>query len=291
MGRHAWRQGGAAARRAFGAALCSIAAVGRWNSEAEADRYASPPPGWKFFLPDAVPWLAAGFTCRIAPVHTYQVWPLGALGPQAPAGQEGGVSDVCPGNSHDEGPGVCPGANVHEPIILGSTDDESPDTMARRAARQPKIFRKRGPGALAPPAQRPGAKPASSARRPRMAVTPAYTRGTQATAAGAPGRPRPQVEVELATTRCVQCGLDWNDHSDEATEHIAKALRADVGAARDHLCPATQAPRQGGVAGQAGGHDGTLPRRGQGLAHVGARPGGPGAVPRLSCAVSARLLP
>ena len=59
----------------------------------------------------------------------------------------------------------------------------------------------------------------------------------------APKRPRPgplaghdpQVEVRLATTRCVQCGLDWNDHLDEAAEHIAKTLRADMGAAWDHL--------------------------------------------------------
>ena len=59
----------------------------------------------------------------------------------------------------------------------------------------------------------------------------------------APEQPRPgpmaahdpRVEVRLATARCVQCGLDWNDHLDEAAEHIAKALRADVGAARDHL--------------------------------------------------------
>ena len=91
MGWHAWRRGGAAARRAFGAAVCSIAAAGTWDSEVEGDRYASPPPGWKFFLPDDVPWPAAGFTCRIAPVHAYQVWPMGALGPWAPAGQEGGA--------------------------------------------------------------------------------------------------------------------------------------------------------------------------------------------------------
>ena len=191
MGWDARRRGGAAARRAFGTALCSIATAGRWDSEAEADRYASPPPGWKFFLPHDVPWPAAGFACRIAPVHAYQVWPLGALGPQAPAGQEGGASDGCPGNSHDEGPGVCPGANVHEPIILGSTDDKSPDTVARRAARQPKSVCRRGRGASAPVAQRPGTQLASIARRPRTSITPAYTRGTQATAAGAPGRPRP----------------------------------------------------------------------------------------------------
>ena len=43
------------------------------------------------------------------------------------------------------------------------------------------------------------------------------------------------MEVRLATATCVQCGLDWNDHLDEAAEHIAKALRADMGAARDHL--------------------------------------------------------
>ena len=46
------------------------------------------------------------------------------------------------GNSHDEGPGVRPGANVHKPIILGSIDDESPDTVARMAARQPKSVRR-----------------------------------------------------------------------------------------------------------------------------------------------------
>ena len=59
----------------------------------------------------------------------------------------------------------------------------------------------------------------------------------------APKRPRPgplaahnpQVEVRLATARCVQCGLDWNDHLDEAAERIAKALRADMGVAQDHL--------------------------------------------------------
>ena len=43
------------------------------------------------------------------------------------------------------------------------------------------------------------------------------------------------MEVRLATARCVQCGLDWNDHLDEAAEHIAKALQADMGAARDQL--------------------------------------------------------
>ena len=91
MGWHAWRGGGAAARRAFGAAPCSIAAAGRWDCEAEADLYASPPPGWTFFLPDDVPWPAAGFTCRIAPIHAYQVWPLGALGPWARTRQERGA--------------------------------------------------------------------------------------------------------------------------------------------------------------------------------------------------------
>ena len=44
MGWHAWRRGGAAAMRAFGAAIASIAVAGRWDNEAEANRYASAPP-------------------------------------------------------------------------------------------------------------------------------------------------------------------------------------------------------------------------------------------------------
>ena len=236
MGWHAWRRGGAAVRRAFGAALCSIAAAERrWDSEAEADRYASPPPGWTFFLPDDVPWPAARFTCRIAPVHAYQVWLLGALGPLASAGQEGGASDVRRGNSHDEGPGVRPGANVHEPIILGSTDDESPNTVARRAARQPKVSADKDVG---PQPHQPNDRAHSA-----PAVRGDHARPLPPPTPAAPKEPRqgplaaqdPQVSVRLATARCVQCSLDWNNHLDEAAEHIAKALRADMGAARDHL--------------------------------------------------------
>ena len=95
-----------------------------------------------------------------------------------------------------------PGANVHEPIVLGSTDDESPDTVARRAAGPPKGVRWRGCGASAPPTQRPSAQPASNAHRPRTAASPAYTRDTQATAAGSAHDPL--VEVRLATAWCVQ---------------------------------------------------------------------------------------
>ena len=71
MGWHAWRRGGAAAMRAFGAAIASIAVAGRWDNEAEANRYASAPPGWEFFLPDNVPWPTAGFGVEIRPVHAY----------------------------------------------------------------------------------------------------------------------------------------------------------------------------------------------------------------------------
>ena len=80
-----------------------------------------------FFLPDEVPWPAAGFTCRITPVHAYQLWRLGAPGPQVPTGPEGGASDVRLGNGNDEGPNMRHGANMHEPIILASIDDESPE--------------------------------------------------------------------------------------------------------------------------------------------------------------------
>ena len=62
-----------------------------WDSEAEANRDANPPPGWTFFLPDSVPGPAAGFTCTIAPVHAYQLCPMGALGPQALTGQADGA--------------------------------------------------------------------------------------------------------------------------------------------------------------------------------------------------------
>ena len=67
--------------RAFGMPLCTLAAVGRGDSQAEADKYASPPPGWDFHLPDMVPWPALGFATRLAPLHAYQPWPMGALGP------------------------------------------------------------------------------------------------------------------------------------------------------------------------------------------------------------------
>ena len=46
-----------------GCPCAPVAAAGRWDSEAKADRYANPLPGWKFFLPDDVPWPAAEFTC------------------------------------------------------------------------------------------------------------------------------------------------------------------------------------------------------------------------------------
>ena len=156
-----------------------------WDSEAEAGRFASAPTGWTFFLLDGTPSPVAGLTCKIAPLHAYELWPLGVLGPQAPTGPTDGAADVRPGNGANQGPSLLPGASVHEPIVLGSTDDESPDTMARRTARQPKGVRRRGHGHSAQPARGPMAQPASSTHRPRTGASHGHTRGTQAPAGAA----------------------------------------------------------------------------------------------------------
>ena len=85
MAWHAWHRGGAAAVRAFGAALRTITAAARWDNKAKANRYASLPPGWEFHLPGDIPCPTPAFSVRTAPVHTHQVWALRTLDPQAPA--------------------------------------------------------------------------------------------------------------------------------------------------------------------------------------------------------------
>ena len=218
MGWHAWRRGGAAAMRAFGAAVASIAVAGRWDNEAEAHRYASAPPGWEFFLPDNVPWPTPGFGVEIRPVHAYQLWALGTLGPRGPDGTGAAPAppDVRAGNHGGQGTGLRGDSDMQETIVLGSSSDESPGTVARRAARHPRegqrkayVHRAVARGRSAPaaratraePAPKPRAKRAADgaadrrAAAPRSAAVPrvtparASTRGTQAPG-GAPARRR-----------------------------------------------------------------------------------------------------
>ena len=218
MGWHAWRRGGAAAMRAFGAAVASIAVAGRWDNEAEAHRYASAPPGWEFFLPDNVPWPTPGFGVEIRPVHAYQPWALGTLGPRGPDGTGAAPAppDVRAGNHGGQGTGLRGDSDMQETIVLGSSSDESPGTVARRAARHPRegqrkayVHRAVARGRSAPaaratraePAPKPRAKQAADgaadrrAAAPRSAAVPrvtparASTRGTQAPG-GAPARRR-----------------------------------------------------------------------------------------------------
>ena len=219
MGWHAWRRGGAAAMRAFGAAIASIAVAGRWDNEAEAHRYASAPPGWEFFLPDNVPWPTAGFGAEIRPVHGYQLWALGTLGPRGPDGTDTALAqpDVRAGDHGGQGAGLRGDSYMRDTIVLGSSRDESPDTVARRAARHPResqrkahVHRTVARGQSAPaaratraaPAPKPQPKQAAggaadrrAAAAPRSAAVPrvtparASTRGTQAPG-GAPARRR-----------------------------------------------------------------------------------------------------
>ena len=219
MGWHDWRRGGAAAMRAFGAAIASIAVAGRWDNEAEANRYASAPPGWEFFLPDNVPWPTAGFGVEIRPVHAYQLWALGTLGPRGPDGTDAAPAppDVRAGNRGSQGADLRGDSDMQDTIVLGSSSDESPDTVARRAARHPResqrrafVHRTAARGRSAPAARATRAAPApkpqpkhaaggAAERQPAAAprsttvprVTPARasTRGTQAPG-GAPARRR-----------------------------------------------------------------------------------------------------
>ena len=219
MGWHAWRRGGAAAMRAFRAAIASIAVAGRWDNEAEAHRYASAPPGWEFFLPDNVPWPTAGFGVEIRPVHAYHLWALSTLGPRGPDGTDTAPAqpDVRAGNHGGQGAGLRGDSDMRDTIVLGSSSDGSPDTVARRAARHPResqrkahVHRTVARGRSAPaaratraaPAPKPqprqaagGAADRRAAAAPRSVAVPrvtparASTRGTQAPG-GAPARRR-----------------------------------------------------------------------------------------------------
>ena len=81
--------------------------------------------GCEFHLPDDTPWPAPRFTG----ISRHQMWPMGALRSQAPAGIAEAPLDVSPGHAAGKGIGVPPTANVHEPIVLGSTGDECPNTV------------------------------------------------------------------------------------------------------------------------------------------------------------------
>ena len=100
----------------MGAATCTIAVAGRWDSEAEAGTSASAPP-------PPTPQIGVQY----APVHAYELWAM-APAPSAP--------DVSPGHRSAQGPSVQQRANTQEPSVRGSTDDECPETVARRASRQ-----------------------------------------------------------------------------------------------------------------------------------------------------------
>ena len=114
-----------------------------------------------------------------------------------------------------------PGTDVHTPIVLGSTEDESPDTVARRAARQSKSVR-RLRGVSAPAPGRQGPEPASTTHRPHVGPRSGQLRGTRHPAMGARAARDPKVPVKLATATFGRCGHDWNDHLDEAAGAIAK---------------------------------------------------------------------
>ena len=205
--------------RAFGAAIASIAVAWRWDNEAEANRYASAPPGWEFFLPDNVPWPTAGFGVEIRPVHAHQLWALGTLGPRGPDGTDTTPAqpNVRAGNHGGQVAGLRGDSAMRDTIVLGSSSDESPDTVARRAARHPResqrkahVHRSVARGRSAPaaraaraaPAPKPQPKQAAggatdrrataaprSAAVPRVTPARASTGGTQAPG-GVPARRR-----------------------------------------------------------------------------------------------------
>ena len=257
MGWHAWKRGGAAAMRAFGAAIASIAVAGRWDNEAEANRYASAPPGWEFFLPDNVPWPTAGFGVEIRPIHAYQLWALGTLGPRGPDGTDAAPAppDVRAGNCSSQGADLRGDSYMRDTIVLGSSSDESADTVARRAARQPHeshaadrhpqrgqrgLHLPRSPSPSTPLVEQPTANPqrlpvprrCPGSRRPEPAPeAPQHPEGRQRD--GAAGR----LEMQLAVARCARCGLDWNDHLEAAERHMARSLKAPA----DSVLPLLQA--------------------------------------------------
>ena len=244
MGWHAWRRGGAAAMRAFGAAIASIAVAGRWDNEAEAHRYASAPPGWEFFLPDDVPWPTPGFGVEIRPVHAYQLWALGTLGPHP-------MSAL--GTMAAKGPAcvaipTCRRPSYWAPLVtsrLTRWHAGPPGTPAKASARPtctepwPAAGRhpQRGQRGLSPPRSpepsRPQMeRPAAEPQPPVPRLCPGSRRQGQAPEAPRHlgGRRRDgaaeRLGMQLAVARCARCGLDWNDHLEAAARHMGRSLRA-----------------------------------------------------------------
>ena len=255
MGWHAWRRGGAAAMRAFGAAIASIAVAGRWDNEAEAHRYASAPPGWEFFLPDNVPWPTPGFGVEIRPVHAYQLWALGTLGPRGPDGTGAAPAppDVRAGNHGGQGTAcvaipTCRRPSYWAPPVtsrLARWHAGPPGTPAKASAKPtctepwPAAGRhpQRGQRGLSPPRspepsrpqmERPTAEP----QPPVPRLCPGSRRQGQAPEAPRhPGGRRrdgaaERLGMQLAAARCARCGLDWNDHLEAAARHMGRSLRA-----------------------------------------------------------------
>ena len=188
--------------RAFGAAIASIAVAGRWDNEAEAHRYASAPPGWEFFLPDNVPWPTAGSGVEIRPLHAYQLWALGTLGPRGPDGTDAAPAqpDVRAGNHGGQGADLRGDSDMRDTIVLGSSSDESPDTVACRAARHPRegqrkahVHRTVARGRSAPAARATRAAPAPRPQPKQAAGGAAVRRAAAAprSATVAPGHAGP----------------------------------------------------------------------------------------------------
>ena len=256
MGWHAWRRGGAAAMRAFGAAIASIAVAGRWDNEAEANRYASAPPGWEFFLPDNVPWPTAGFGVEIRPVHAYQLWALGTLGPRGPDGTDAALAHPMSalGTVAAKGPTcvaipTCGTPSYWAPLVtsrptrwhagpLGTPAKASAGPLCTEPWPAADRHQQRGRRGLHPPRSPSPSTPlveqldanpqrppvprwCPGSRRPGPAPeAPKHPEGRRRD--GAAGR----LEMQLAVARCARCGLDWNDHLEAAARHMGRSLKA-----------------------------------------------------------------
>ena len=191
MGYYAWRRGGAAACRAFGAALCSIAAAGRWDSEADADRYASPPLGWKFFLPDDVLLLPTGFICWMTPSTPTKSGRLERWAPRRGQDKRLVPQMSSPATVMTKVPVCAPALTCTSPSYWASVMTSRPTQWLTGPLDSPKVSADEDVGPHPPQLNNQARSPPVVRHDHARAITPAYTRGTQATAARAPDCPRP----------------------------------------------------------------------------------------------------
>ena len=103
---HAFRELGAVALAATGAAMAVTARWGRWKSERQAAEYATPPLNWEWELPAVLPWPAPGGGATLRATLQIEIWPKAVMGGEASAR----VKDTAP-----------------IPIVISDSSDSSDD--------------------------------------------------------------------------------------------------------------------------------------------------------------------